>query len=504
MYAAYNYLISEGNIPQPPIANYDLAIVSLGNLGNPVCNSMTRPKLIVQNRGNDEVVEFKVKYQFAGHLKDSLVWTGNLGYLDTAHILLNNPGLNPGYNLFEANIEFNDGIVDLYPFNNKFIHEFEVLPFSDSTTFFVCESESKFIEFEAPAHGGVLWYNSEDSLLNMGNSLQTGVLAKDTTFYIDYLDTAFVGKYDSSGKGDYYISSSQYLLFDCYSPFTLHSVKLYLPSALTNSIQLRDSNGQILESVSLTLPEGEHRVVLNFNVLPGNDYRLCLVGTPGMYRNDRNVFFPYKINGLVNIKGTNMGPRYYFFFYDWVVTFNSICGKTPVHIGVNSPINANFTSSSTTIDLLSEDSIYFANNTIGSANWFWDFGDGNTSILESPSHSYVGFDKNYQVALALSDENNACKDTSFLEITVDKNDNHTIYPNPSNGKFHLFLAISSTTQLDLELFDEMGKKLMKREMYQIDRPIIDLDFSHIPDGIYFLNVRVFEELFVKKVIKISN
>ncbi len=67
-----------------------------------------------------------------------------------------------------------------------------------------------------------------------------------------------------------------------------------------------------------------------------------------------------------------------------------------------------------------------------------------------------------------------------------------------------FLSISNPTEIDIELYDELGRELIKREIHEVNSPIIDLDFSNIPDGVYFLNVRVLDELFVKKVVKLSN
>ena len=46
---------------------------------------------------------------------------------------------------------------------------------------------------------------------------------------------------------------------------------------------------------------------------------------------------------------------------------------------------------------------------------------------------------------------------ALLEIEIDNNDKHTLYPNPSNGKCHLFLSISNPTEIDIELYDELGK-----------------------------------------------
>ena len=56
----------------------------------------------------------------------------------------------------------------------------------------------------------------------------------------------------------------------------------------------------------------------------------------------------------------------------------------------------------------------FNNTTI--TNWFWDFGDGNTSNTQNPSHTYNA-PGNYNVLLAVTTAN-GCRDTITLQVAV--------------------------------------------------------------------------------------
>lgn len=50
-------------------------------------------------------------------------------------------------------------------------------------------------------------------------------------------------------------------------------------------------------------------------------------------------------------------------------------------------------------------------------NFHWDFGDGNSSTLQHPNHTYSS-GGNYNVCLIISDGTGNCNDTSCMEITV--------------------------------------------------------------------------------------
>ncbi|MEN8224499.1 MAG: PKD domain-containing protein, partial [Bacteroidota bacterium] len=55
-------------------------------------------------------------------------------------------------------------------------------------------------------------------------------------------------------------------------------------------------------------------------------------------------------------------------------------------------------------------------NTGTITSWFWDFGDGNTSTLQNPTHSYSAAG-NYSVSLYVYNEN-SCRDTITQQVTV--------------------------------------------------------------------------------------
>jgi len=79
----------------------------------------------------------------------------------------------------------------------------------------------------------------------------------------------------------------------------------------------------------------------------------------------------------------------------------------------NSGLNAPSGCLIETIQFTDASTIALPDNIVG---WNWDFGDGNTSILQNPSHQFAA-SGNYTVQLIVT-SNNGCKDTSSINLTI--------------------------------------------------------------------------------------
>lgn len=112
-------------------------------------------------------------------------------------------------------------------------------------------------------------------------------------------------------------------------------------------------------------------------------------------------------------------------FYDMVLTVNTaFCSTTDtVQLNVENVPAANFVADTTDgcADLL----VNFTNSSSANAtNFYWNFGDGDTSILASPSHLFLnpyGIDTTYDVTF-IAETTFGCADTLYEQVTV--------FPNP--------------------------------------------------------------------------
>lgn len=121
--------------------------------------------------------------------------------------------------------------------------------------------------------------------------------------------------------------------------------------------------------------------------------------------------------------------------------FNSTC-QTITISGSVLPCNASISYVDNGIG-----NITFINNSVAGsgASYGWIFGDGNTSNLENPTHTYTS-SGTYFVEFAVMDTN--CIDSAFLSVTVNINTSCTVVPMYSsvdNGNGSFTFTDASTT-----------------------------------------------------------
>jgi len=113
------------------------------------------------------------------------------------------------------------------------------------------------------------------------------------------------------------------LLFDVVNPCILQSVKVYATGAGDRTIEvLTGVGGTSVAKKTVTLPDGESRAALGFDLPKGSYFITVSTGTINLYRNTAGAKFPYAIADLINITQTDYkdtDPNYYYYFYDWEV-----------------------------------------------------------------------------------------------------------------------------------------------------------------------------------------
>lgn len=204
------------------------------------------------------------------------------------------------------------------------------------------------LNLSASGTGTLAWYSAPTggTLVNTGTNYTTPAISTTTTYYVESQNpgsAANVGPADNTiGAGGYFTgASSHYEIFDALQPFTLVSVKVYANSSGNRTIQLRNSGGTVLQSLTVNLPTGMTIVPLNFSVPAGTDLQLGISGTGGnLYRNSSGAAYPYTLPGIVSIKKSSATPPndllYYYFFYDWVVNTTCNSSRVPVSAVISS------------------------------------------------------------------------------------------------------------------------------------------------------------------------
>ncbi|MBI4645610.1 MAG: T9SS type A sorting domain-containing protein [Bacteroidia bacterium] len=199
------------------------------------------------------------------------------------------------------------------------------------------------LNLAASGSGSLEWYDAQynGNLLDTGNTYTTTVLTTTTTYYVhDHVTTIdssqYVGETNNTINGSIYTSSTQhYLVFDCYSPVKLVSVEVNANSTGNRTITLRNSAGTILQSATVNIPAGISRITLNFDVPAETDLRLAGPSSPGLFRSNAGLSYPYTIPNLICLKYSSASTNptgYYYFFYDWEVQaiHECISARVPV------------------------------------------------------------------------------------------------------------------------------------------------------------------------------
>ncbi len=182
----------------------------------------------------------------------------------------------------------------------------------------------------AIGNGTIKWYGAATggSPIATGPVFDTPYLSETTTYYASNTTTlagssSYGGKTSLSGSQN---SSSvrQWLYFDAYEPFELRSVKVYANGNGERHFVLTDNVGSVLDEKVVYVPNGTHRVDLDFQVPAGTNHRITAFDDNSeivlaLHRDNSGVSYPYSIGSYGAITGSSAGGSYYYFLYDWEV-----------------------------------------------------------------------------------------------------------------------------------------------------------------------------------------
>lgn len=171
--------------------------------------------------------------------------------------------------------------------------------------------------------GELNWYDAPTggNLMNTGNVFAPN-LASTTSYWVEEVfgaSASTVGPTDNSFGGGGNFTGDQHLIFDVYTEIVLESVRVYANGAGNRTIELRDDQGNVLQSLTTNIANGQQTVNLNFTIQPGTNYQLGTGPNPDLYRNNSGPAYPYTTAGLASITSSSAGTDYYYFFYNWQV-----------------------------------------------------------------------------------------------------------------------------------------------------------------------------------------
>jgi hypothetical protein len=137
--------------------------------------------------------------------------------------------------------------------------------------------------------------------------------------------------------------------------------------------------------------------------------------------------------------------------------------------------------------------------------WHWDFGDGQTSELVHPIHTFPDYGM-YYVCQTVSNQyasDSTCQWVEIAPYTSDEEpqDGHTYFvsPNPFNHELSIQSTLDRFTEARISVFDIHGRSVMPSTQLPIP---ISINFADIPSGMYILKLDIGDQgMQVFKVVK---
>ena len=149
--------------------------------------------------------------------------------------------------------------------------------------------------------------------------------------------------------------------------------------------------------------------------------------------------------------------------------------------------------------------VEFTNNSVFGSEYYWDFGDGNTSTEENPSHNYDS--KNiYHVMLTVT---NICGEQSISEniqistktIDLEKSFQIKISPNPADQFVDVEWQNVQSNDNQIVIFDITGKKVAAYQFANIaGKTTKRLNVSELSSGIYIIKIQSNNKTAIDKLL----
>jgi PKD repeat protein len=146
--------------------------------------------------------------------------------------------------------------------------------------------------------------------------------------------------------------------------------------------------------------------------------------------------------------------------------------------------------------------ITFSDHSANAVTWFWDFGDGQSSSDQNPTHSYTVI-KSYSVKLTVTGSD-GCADTKansisvITEIETPPIENVAIYPNPVSADY-LVVTTPIGSNGAVVIMDILGRPVAAAALNaQSEEQRIFV--GNLNDGIYIVRVSAGQGQLTRKIV----
>lgn len=206
-------------------------------------------------------------------------------------------------------------------------------------------------------------------------------------------------------------------------------------------------------------------------------------------------------NGSTDEDLTGLAPG------DYVGTITDANGCELVSPTLTVAATDSFTVAGFSFAFTNGESVDFTNGSSANAtSYMWDFGDGTTSTMENPSHTYAA---NGMVTVTLiatgpcgSDTTTQSVDVTAVSIDGGLERLISVYPNPTNGAFTVSFSEMNAQSVTVSVYTIHGKEVVREVSDQtVGNFNTQLDISTQAEGTYLLKVEVDGNMYMKQILK---
>jgi hypothetical protein len=200
-----------------------------------------------------------------------------------------------------------------------------------------------------PAHTAVKFVSNDQntqwvapdtvSVLSTGTNFIISVLDKDTfvfarTFRTETARSRNIGIVSFPPLNQYGSNAiNGGLRFSVLAPLTINHVNVSTDTPGRRKVRILTNQGVLVYEKEFDIRFGHNRLVLQAIMQPGENYLMTTdpetnqkelgFSGPRLLRHfGGEISFPYSIENVLNITESNFGNNYYYYFYDWDVSFN--------------------------------------------------------------------------------------------------------------------------------------------------------------------------------------
>jgi len=507
--AAFQYLVDEGHEPVEPVSTTNDLVLLRAEVNDLSCLEGVEAFIEVENDGEETVESILVTAYFTGSQDITETYEWELSLLPEERAELQLPPMMVPAGEYELVIELTEanGIPDERILNNRIKHQIKVIAENKFEANILgdvvpCENSQVVLRSGYEGDAVVEWYDEAEggSLLGEGPNVLLDAGAAPSTVYMQVAPVERLGKEDDQTGNIQFSDDNNGLYFDTEVPIIIRTVKVYADESGGRIIRLKRADGSVGSAV-VSLEAGENIVEVDFVVSPGEGHEIFLNAGKPLAFSLGGTDYPYEVPNVISITGPSAGSGiFYHYFFDWEIEYEYACGRTPVEVEVqsaSSTLTTGISPSTTEVDLSGEEtSVTFTAESDNAVSWYWDFGDGNESTEQEPTHTYADTG-NYLVTLTVVGadgcSNSAAVEVSVIETPVVDNtieqlasQEVVIFPNPTTSEVLLQFKGRLETRLDYYLVDMFGRRVS--EVYQTEdgQNTYTLSLGALPSGTYML------------------